>query len=132
METSVEICSRFELKPDLLKLFSKERLEAENCLYRLKRKLPGDNSRIYKELAVFDTELLLYIMAAAGNKNVEKAVSFYITNLREVSISIQGRDLINLGMEPGPMFKKIMDDVQYKRDGNKNITSLLKNVKVYA
>ncbi len=111
METSVEICSKFELKPDLLKLFSKERLEAENCLYRLKRKLPEDNSRLYKELAVFDTELLLYIMAAAGNKKVEKAVSFYITNLREVSMSIQGRDLINLGMEPGPMFKKIMDDV---------------------
>lgn len=111
METSVEICSRFELKPDLLKLFSKERLEAENCLYRLKKKLPGDNSRLYKELVVFDTLLLLYIMAAAGNEKVEKAVSFYITNLRGVNISIQGKDLIDLGMEPGPMFKKIMDDV---------------------
>ena len=111
METSIEICTRFELKPDLTKLFSKGRLEAEQCLYKLKRKLPDDNSRLYKELEVFDTPQLLYIMATAGNKKVEKAVSHYITNLRGASVSIQGRDLIDLGMEPGPMFKNVMDSV---------------------
>lgn len=111
IETSAAICSKFELKPGYTKLLSTERLAAEHCLLKLKRKLPADNSSLYRELSVFNTELLLYIMAAAGNKKIEKAVSFYITNLREAGISLQGRDLIELGMKPGPMFKTIMEEI---------------------
>ena len=117
IKTSSDICARFELKPELAKLFTKDRLAAETLLFGLERRLPRNNSQLYKELAVFKTELVLYMMAAAKNKKVEKAVSFYFTKLRRVDISIKGRDLISLGLQPGPMFRDVMDAVM---DGKLN------------
>ena len=60
-----------------------------------------------------DIEIIRYPDLAEQGKNTdaEGNADMAITNLRGVNISIQGKDLINLGMEPGPMFKKIMDDV---------------------
>ena len=70
-ETSQEICRNMELSPRHMKFFSKERFEADKCLYSLERKLPVKNSTIYKRLNVFKTELILYMMAVTKQKHVE-------------------------------------------------------------
>ncbi|MFO7559655.1 MAG: CBS domain-containing protein [Desulfobacterales bacterium] len=119
MKTSEEICRHLELSPRHLKFFSNERFEAEKCLNSLERKLPVKNSTIYKKLSVFKTELILYMMATTRQKKVEKAVSFYFTQLRQIKISIKGRDLIQFGIAPGPVYGKILNAVKdQKLNGN--------------
>jgi tRNA nucleotidyltransferase (CCA-adding enzyme) len=106
-----EICTRFELTPDLHKLFCNERFEAQRCLLWLERNLPVINSTLYQRLAVFRTELILYMMALTKRKAAKKAISHYFTELRRVDIRIKGRDLKKIGLAPGPVYREILQAV---------------------
>jgi tRNA nucleotidyltransferase (CCA-adding enzyme) len=53
-------------------------------------------------------EGLLYIMAIARKNHVKKAISLYVTTLRQIEPAISGNDLIRMGYQPGPQFKKIL------------------------
>jgi len=110
-KTSDEICTRFELSPRLRKVFGNDRFAAGACLFWLDRHLPLKNSVLYKHLSVFKTELLLYMMAAAKHKKVKKLISFYCTQLRDITVSIKGKDLMEKGIPPGPIYKKIFEAV---------------------
>jgi tRNA nucleotidyltransferase (CCA-adding enzyme) len=106
-----EICVRFELTPRLRKCFVHDRINAERCLYWLERSLPVENSGLYHRLSAFRTELILFMMAITNQEKVKKAISLYCTNLRRTSISLQGEDLKALGLEPGPMYRRIFQTV---------------------
>jgi tRNA nucleotidyltransferase (CCA-adding enzyme) len=102
------ICVRFELAPRYKKLFCRDRFEAAETLFWLERNLPVDNSTLYEKLSGFRTELILYLMAATQQQKVKKSISHYFTRLRRVSISLKGRDLKQMGLEPGPIYKEIL------------------------
>ncbi len=108
---SDEICMRFELAPRYRNIFSAERFEAERCLYWLERNLPVKNSRLYKELFSFKTELLLYMMAATKQKIVKRSISQYFTRLRYVNPTVTGKDLKKMGLAPGPIYREILQAV---------------------
>ncbi len=103
-----EICARFELTPRYTKLFCRDRFEAAETLFWLERHLPVDNSTLYEKLSGFRAELILYLMAATQQQKVKKSISHYFTRLRRVSISLKGRDLKKMGLEPGPIFRDIL------------------------
>ncbi len=105
------ICRRFELSPRLQKMFVHERPKAERCLLSLERRLPPDNSSLYRRLSEFRTEIILYLMAATDREEVKKAISLYCTNLRRTSILLKGSDLKAMGLTPGPAFRRILDAV---------------------
>ena len=107
-QRSEEICSRFELAPRYRKIFCEARFAAEKCVMDLTRNLPLPNSRLYRKLSEFQTELILYMMAVTKQDKVKKAISHYFTNLRSVSVSLKGRDLQKMGIEPGPIFREIL------------------------
>lgn len=108
---SDEICTRFEMAPKRQSLFSEDRFRAEECLSWLERSTPIPNSRIYKTLSAFKTELILYMMAAAGQEKVKKAISDYFTKLKPLTILITGKDLQKMGLEPGPLYREIFQAV---------------------
>ncbi len=108
---SEDICTRFELTPQLKKIFTHEKYKADKCLDWLRRNMTLKNSTLYQKLSVFKTELILYMMAATEHEDVKKSISTYFTHLRETSISINGKDLIDMGLQPGPTFKTIMQAV---------------------
>jgi tRNA nucleotidyltransferase (CCA-adding enzyme) len=110
-EISDEICMRFELAPRLRNLFCKERFDAERCLYWLERNFPVTNGTLYRRLSGFKTELILYMMAATRQENIKKAISTYFTRLRQMKISVSGKDLINVGLTPGPIYREILEAV---------------------
>lgn len=118
-EKASEICSRFELAPRHEKIFIQERAQAEICLARLCRKLPRKNSQLYEILKDFRMEMILYMMAATTREEVRKAISFYVTDLKDVRISVKGRDLQKMGLSPSPLFGKAMRAVlREKLDGH--------------
>ena len=118
VQISEEICSRLELAPRYSVIFYKERFEADRRLYGLERGLPHQNSELYKRLQGLRTELLLYMMARTRRQSVKRSISRYFTHLRYIKPTVMGRDLIKMGLPPGPIYRKIFDAVlQAKLNG---------------
>lgn len=107
-EKALAICRHFELAPRHEKIFIQERAEAETCLYRLSQELPDQNSRLYEKLNGLRMELILYMMAVTSRDDVRRAISFYVTDLKDVRISVKGRDLQKMGLSPSPLFGRIL------------------------
>jgi tRNA nucleotidyltransferase (CCA-adding enzyme) len=113
-----EICRRFELAPELVKIFSIERFKADRCGIWLERNLRASNSVLYRKLTGFRIELILYMMAAARQKAVKKSISHFFTELRRTGISLKGRDLKKMQLKPGPVYRKVLGAVlDAKLDG---------------
>jgi len=107
-QRSEEICTRFELAPRFRKIFCNERFAAEKCVLRMIRDLPLTNSQLYRELSGYRTELILYMMAISRQETVKKAISLYFTSLRRMAVTLKGKDLQRMGVEPGPIYREIL------------------------
>ncbi|MCD6186256.1 MAG: CBS domain-containing protein [Deltaproteobacteria bacterium] len=110
-EMSNEICKKLGLPEALNTFFSKKRIKAEQALFDLEKNRLLSNSIIYKQLSLFKTELILYMMASAREERIQKTISGYFTKLRYIKTSITGNDLIKIGLQPGPLFKEIIQAV---------------------
>jgi len=108
-----ELCQRLAVPPRVRKIVSDERRLAHDILRRLsRRKQKGQapkNSELYRWLAPFSTETLLYIMVRCDNEEARQWVSHFFTHLQQVSSSLDGNDLRRLGIGEGPHYKKILD-----------------------
>jgi len=69
------------------------------------------NSEIHRIFKSVPTETLLFTMAKTKNEELKRAISVFMTKLREVKTLIRGYDLIQLGIQPGPIFHQILDEV---------------------
>jgi tRNA nucleotidyltransferase (CCA-adding enzyme) len=117
-ETADEICIRIELAPRYKTILYKERFEADRSMLWMERDLPTKNSTIFKHLAVFRIELILYMMAATKHETVKRSISNYVTRLRYIDTSVTGKDLKKMGLEPGPIYREILQAVlDAKLDG---------------
>jgi tRNA nucleotidyltransferase (CCA-adding enzyme) len=114
-ETAAGICGRLEIPPKHRPIFDTERLSAEQTLAWLSGNMPVKNSELYHRLTGFRVELLLFMMAATTRGPVKKAISFYFTNLRQVETAIRGRDLKQMGIPPGPVYREILEAVRDAR-----------------
>ena len=111
MSVSEKICARLDLAPKYTVIFNRERFEVDRKLYVLERSLPHQNSRIYKQLHGLRTELLLYLMAKTRKESVKRSISRYFTHLRYITPAVMGKDLIKMGIPPGPIYRKLFDSV---------------------
>jgi len=111
IQISEDICIRFALSKRFRTIICKERYKADKCLVWIERQRFINNDTAYKLLRGFKTEAILYLMASTKHKNIKKMISHYFIQLRNVSISITGKDLKKIGLKPGPFYKEIMDAV---------------------
>jgi tRNA nucleotidyltransferase (CCA-adding enzyme) len=110
-ETADEISVRIELAPRYKTIFCKERFEADRSMLWMERNLPTKKSDIYKHLAVFRIELILYMMAATKHETIKRSISSYVSRLRYIETSVKGKDLKKMGLEPGPIYREILQAV---------------------
>jgi tRNA nucleotidyltransferase (CCA-adding enzyme) len=66
-------------------------------------------SEIYHLLEALDQEWLLFIMAKTEQQETRRAISHYFRNLKEVQPKLRGRDLKEMGIAPGPVYREILD-----------------------
>ena len=78
----------------------------------LKAATPGRICRMLKDIPV---ELLIMIVAAANTGKVKRLVLKYLSDWRKVKTALSGDDLLRMGLEPGPDFKRILDNVLYAK-----------------
>lgn len=75
-------------------------------------------SRIYFILKTLPLEGVLFVMASSRKEQTRKHVSLYLSQLKDTTIEISGRDLKALGLEPGPAYNEILQLVlRAKLDG---------------
>ncbi|NOY69609.1 MAG: CBS domain-containing protein [Deltaproteobacteria bacterium] len=107
-ETSVKLCRRFEIPPRQVKMFIDGRLAAQQALstlYLMKKDIR--KSTLYYTLKGFKTELVLYMMVIAKTDSVKRAISLFMTDLKDVRPSVSGRDLKNMEIPPSPLYSHV-------------------------
>lgn len=72
----------------------------------------GSQADLVEILAHLSLEGLLYVMAKQRKQELKKAISLYLTRLRDITPSISGRDLVGMGLAPGPRFTTILQSVK--------------------
>jgi tRNA nucleotidyltransferase (CCA-adding enzyme) len=48
-------------------------------------------------------------MAKTEQEETRRAISLYFRNLKEVHTELRGRDLKDMGIAPGPVYREILD-----------------------
>ena len=74
-------------------------------------KLKLKPSEIYHLLEDLGTEWLLFIMAKTQQEETRRAISHYFRDLKEVRPKLRGRDLKNMGITPGPVYRQILNQL---------------------
>lgn len=89
----------------------------------LKRFPLSDPVELYRVLSTLNLETVLFSMALSKERQTQKAISKYLTELRKIKTILQGTDLKKMGIQPGPIYSEILEQLlDEKLRGN--ITSL--------
>jgi tRNA nucleotidyltransferase (CCA-adding enzyme) len=103
---------------DILKRLALSKQEAETIraghtharvvLRRLAKRPAPKPSDIYRVLAGFAGETIVFLLASAKSESVKRLIKAYVTTYRQVKPSLTGASLKSLGLKPGPQFKTIL------------------------
>ncbi len=72
------------------------------------QRTPGKVSVLYNILAQIPVEGLLYMMGRTESEALRKSLSRHITQWRGEKVEITGQDLKDMGLTPGPEFRKVL------------------------
>lgn len=109
------VMNRFSLPLSQIAALIKEREDMRHALavYAKGRVVkPSDHVTVLRR---FSNEALLFMMAKTSREETRKAISEYITTLRNVKPLLTGRALIAMGYEPGPIFTSILQELRNAR-----------------
>jgi tRNA nucleotidyltransferase (CCA-adding enzyme) len=104
-----QLCGRLELPPRLATWLLEGRKKAIAVGQGFNRNVDPKPSEIYHLLEDIDSEWLLFLMAKSERESTRRAISFYFRSLKEVRPELRGRDLRDMGIEPGPVYRQILD-----------------------
>ncbi len=110
MEKLRAIYRRFEMDEKEHARMLSQREKLDGLVKKLMTEKPS-NYEVYQLLSRYDTETLLYIMAKVRNERLRKMFSNYFTRLKHMKPQLRGRDLVDMGFKPGPVFGKILESV---------------------
>jgi len=76
------------------------------------RKLPiDDRVGIYNLLSNLKLETILFSMALSKDRQKQKAISLYLTELRKIKTVLKGDDLKRTGIQPGPVYSMLLREL---------------------
>ena len=114
----LNFCTRFDLPTKLQKKLVQQKTDVERIAKDMLNRPFMKPSEIYWLLGDLDNEGLLYLMTIARKKHIQKAVSLFVTTLRNVTPLINGNELKELGYRPGPGFRSMLNHlIEVQLDG---------------
>lgn len=120
-QETTEICTRLKVPLKEQDLFLKRRFKAEKKLQLIESVAAYTKQDLYWLLIHFKTEYILYMMALTQSEEIRKDISNFYTHQRMIKPFVKGRDLLALGIKPGPVFSKILNQIlDAKLDGDLN------------
>ena len=102
--------------------WSERKIFADRTLKALLRESDPTPSRIYTLMSSQEMDALLYLIAKTKDHEKRRALSQFITRDRNIRPLIGGEDLKELGLKPGPIFRKALDTLRDARLDGKVIT----------
>ncbi|PLX88439.1 MAG: polya polymerase [Desulfuromonas sp.] len=109
-----ELVNRLQVPSRFVETLTVQRSEAFATLKRLERRRSGSDPRdssLYRWFEPFAAELLLMMMALTGKEHVRQWLSRYIGHLRDIKPLLTGHQLAQLGIPPGPLYKKVLAEL---------------------
>jgi tRNA nucleotidyltransferase (CCA-adding enzyme) len=106
-----EVAARLELTDALRERLQWVYRQSEEVLWGLFQLPDVRPSDIYRALQPFKAEELLFLMARTQREESRKAVSHYLSRYREMKSEIRGQDLKDLGIPPGPVYRKVLEEI---------------------
>ena len=95
-----------------------DKAAAEHVVGRMARRSRFANSFVFRLCEPLSNEALLLAMAKTYRAATRRAISTYLTRLKGTKPKLSGRDLKAMDIEPGPIYKQILDRVlDAKLDG---------------
>ncbi len=122
-----DICHRLMIPVKEKSLLVEKRYQAENRLALIESTYPLTRQELYWGLIHFNTAFILYMMALAKDEAVRKAISNFYTRHRYITPIISGKDLLAMGIKPGPVFTQIINLIINEKLDNK-LESLEKEI----
>ncbi|MEW6595200.1 MAG: CBS domain-containing protein [Thermodesulfobacteriota bacterium] len=104
----LDFCQRFEVPVRSRQLLVQEKLETAKAAAVLRRAMPATSSAIYHLLGNCRIEGLLLLMGLVRKKSAKKAISLYVTDLRQTRTALTGDDLKAMGYPPGPLYSEML------------------------
>jgi tRNA nucleotidyltransferase (CCA-adding enzyme) len=113
-----EVCLRLSITERDRKRVIQGIKDTEDILRQFNNRKKMKKSNIYYILKPIPIETLLYAMAKTNKNHIKRAVSSYFIQFKETHSILNGEDLKSLGITPGKIFKRILDDLlSAKLDG---------------
>ena len=113
----VHICEKFKLSSKIIQQVKRIKDTCAETL-RLLEKTKMKNSDIFSVLSDVSCEGLLYYMSKSVSLRARQRIHLYLSSLIKVQVSVTGADLKACGLRPGPVYKKIFQELlAQKLDG---------------
>ncbi len=115
----LNFCNRFNIPKKQKKKLIEQKTAAEKIAKDMQDRPFMKPSEIYWLLIELETEGLLYLMTIARKTHIQKAVSQFVTQLRNVSPLLSGDELKKMGYTPGPAFRAMLNHlIERQLDGD--------------
>lgn len=108
-------CERFQIHDQICRVLITQKVTADELANKLYGRIPEKNSDIRRMLEPLSDNGLLYLMAIARKKEIKKAVSLYVSTLRNIKPLLNGKDLKKLGYTPGQTFREMLSVLRNAR-----------------
>ena len=111
-EEALDVCQRLSFSEKNKEKIRNGRRETEKALREIARRLDSRRrirrSEMYELLEPLSTEAKLFMMAKTTTKETKQWISLFFTTLQGLNPLLKGRDLVRLGVRPGPIMKEIL------------------------
>jgi len=121
-----EFCQRLAMNDKIRDRAVEGKRQADQALLRIFSWIQGEvqpkRSEIYTLLDPLSTESKLFMMAKTSQVETRRYISLYFTQLKDTKPLLKGRDLIQMGIQPGPSIRKTLADLLKARLDEQVIT----------
>jgi tRNA nucleotidyltransferase (CCA-adding enzyme) len=104
------LCRRMQFSKKIERAFIDMRIAVQEAVGKLFEwsRTEGRLSEVYFILDPLPLEGVLLIMARSQREEMRRAISLYLTQLRNQKIDVSGKDIQNLGLVSGPVYSEIL------------------------
>jgi len=87
------------------------RYDSEKILRKLAKQPAARPSEVYRTLEPLPDETLLFLLAKTRSDHVKAQISAHLSTYRYVKPILAGTDLSAMGLKPGPIYRKVLDQL---------------------
>lgn len=121
-----ELCQRLAMNEKIRNRVAEGKRQADQALLQIfswiQAEFQPKRSEIYTLLDPLSTESKLFMMAKTSQMPTRRYISLYFTQLKDTKPLLKGRDLIQMGIKPGPTIRKTLADLLKARLDEQVIT----------